>query len=621
MKDGFIKIALSSPRVTVGDVCANVREIEAVIREAAKQGAGLVVFPELCLTGATCADLFKQDALVASAKEGLCYLAGLTKDLSVAVAVGLPYANRGKVVNVAAVLCAGKVAGLVPCRTASGVFAPYALGTELVKIDGYEVPMGNLIFSVEGAPDISFGLEVGADANGAIPTQSYLAEAGANLVCTMGARPATVGSAQRNLCLQKMRSYAAKTALAFVGAGPTESVTDAVYSGERSVCSLGEELKSAEFLTTGITYADVDLGAVAYAKREDVCDDGAFTRVELDLCTGEVVLTDKVDRFPFIAASNEKAIKQAREALTIASRALARRIAHIGAKSLVLGISGGLDSTLAILVCARAADELNMDRKAIKALSMPGFGTSKKTRGNAEIISERLGTDFKEISIEGAVRRHFEDIGHDETVRDVTYENSQARERTQILMDYANKTGGIVVGTGDLSEVALGFATYNGDHMSMYGVNASVPKTMMRNIITVAAGDMADEVLKNALLDVVSTPVSPELLPTDGGKIAQITEDIVGPYELHDFFIYHVIMRGARPRKVLRLARQAFDGVYDDETIKKWLKKFLSRFFSQQFKRSCMPDGVKVTDVSLSPRGAWNMPSEASANVWLKEIE
>lgn len=620
MKDGFIKLVLASPEIKVGDVRANSAEIEKIIRAQNGRNTGLLVFPELSLTGATCGDLLKQSTLTTVAQAELVRLAGVTAEVGFPVVVGLPFAFRGKVFNAGAVLSAGQVQGIVPAKVGKGVFASFAYDTESVEIAGTEVPVGSLIFSAKDVPDFTFGIEVGADGEGVLPMSAYLVEAGANLVCSMTARPATVGSVRAGVEELRVRSAIAKCALARVGAGPTESVTDALYSGERTVCVAGEVIGTSELISSGVLECDVDLGAVAFLRRECEIADGAFARVELPVSVQDVELTTQVKKSPFVNSCEKTARRDALEVLEIQSSALARRMAHIGAKSLVIGISGGLDSTIALLVCAKAVDKLGLPRTAIKAVSMPGFGTSKKTRGNAEIVSERLGTDFSEISIEGAVRRHFEDIGHDENVHDVTYENSQARERTQILMDLANKTGGIVVGTGDLSEVALGFATYNGDHMSMYGVNASVPKTLIRKVISVYAEGETDVELARALFDVVATPVSPELLPTNEGEIAQITEDIVGPYELHDFFLYHLVERGAGPRKIFRLAQKAFDGEYDGVTIKKWLKRFLQRFFAQQFKRSCMPDGVQVTDVSLSPRGAWAMPSEASVSAWLEEL-
>ena len=620
MKDGFIKLALASPSVKVGDVAHNAQEISNLIRQADEQNVGLLVLPRLSLTGATCGDLFLRDTLLSAAADALGQLAKQTQGLNLAVAVGLPVKLHGRLYDVGAVLCDGKIAGIVPSGKADGVFLPWGADGEIVEICGQQVCCGNIVFEAQGCTDYTFGIEVGGDFCGAIPASARLALAGANLICTMCALPATVGGNLLNVDTLRVRSREQGTALAMVSAGPTESVTDVLYSGQRAACVLGEVIHN-DYLTTGISICDVDLGAVAFKRRDVQAQGSNALRVTLPIQCRDLRLSSEVNCNPFVPACEEQAVINVREALTIQSKALARRIQHIGARSLVIGISGGLDSTLAILVCARAVDELGMDRGAIKAISMPGFGTSKKTRGNAEIISERLGADFKEISIGAAVRRHFEDIGHDENVHDVTYENSQARERTQILMDVANKTGGIVVGTGDLSEVALGFATYNGDHMSMYGVNASVPKTLMRNIITVAARDADDQQLSRALLDVVATPVSPELLPTKGGQIAQITEDIVGPYELHDFFLYHLIERGAGARKIFRLASKAFEGVYDGDTIKKWLKRFISRFFAQQFKRNCMPDGVKVTDISLSPRGAWTMPSEASAALWLEELD
>ena len=620
MKDGFIKLALASPEVRVGDVRFNAEQIDRAITEADAKNAGILVLPELSLTGATCGDLFMSDTLVNGAKDALFELVKRTEGLGFPVVVGLPVALFGRLYNAGAVISDGAVVGIVPCTKASGVFSAWTEANTVVELNGVSVPCGRLVFCAREMPDFTFGVEVGADATGAIPASAYLATAGANLVCSIGARAATVGSAAQNVEVLSVRSHEQKGAIAFVGAGPTESVTDALYSGERAVCVLGEVVEKSA-LTTGMTTCDVDLGAVAYKRRGEAVVREGFTRVELSVRIKDVELTSEVNSSPFVAACDRQARQNAVEVLSIQSKALARRMAHIGAKSLVIGMSGGLDSTIALLVCAKAVDELGLPRSAVKAISMPGFGTSSKTRGNAEIISERLGTDFKEISIVSAVRQHFADIGHDESVRDVTYENSQARERTQILMDVANKTGGIVVGTGDLSEVALGFATYNGDHMSMYGVNGSVPKTLIRSVITEHARCLDDEVLAKALIDVVATPVSPELLPTKDGAIAQITEDIVGPYELHDFFLYHMIERGAGARKIMRLATKAFEGVYDTATIVKWLRRFITRFFAQQFKRSCMPDGVKVTEISLSPRGAWAMPSEASARLWLEEIE
>ncbi len=627
MHDGFIKVAAGSPRVSVADVESNASAIRDMIVRADEKGVNLLVLPELCLTGATCADLFTFDPLLTGAEKALCELAAFTKDKYPVVVVGLPCQVSGKLYNCAAVLYDGEILGIVPKKNVSGQrqFAPAFTGASLdANIGGEYIPVHpDLQFRCDGMYDFQFGIEISEDLMAPVPASYKLCMEGATLIANPSASFEIVGRKEyRRLMIQ---STAARLQCGYVSAnaGYTESTQDVVYSQHNLICEKDRILaENAPFGSDDLIISEIDVKKLTSERRKSA----GFSFADPDHCVyfnqpaRKTELTREIPCMPFIPAE-DKLNERAEEILRTQSHGLAKRVEHIHAKSMVVGISGGLDSCLALLVMARTMDLLGRDRKDIVAISMPGFGTTSRTRSNAEILCEQLGVTFREISIAAAVRQHFADIGHDEAVRDVTYENSQARERTQVIMDLANEVNGLVVGTGDLSELALGWATYNGDHMSMYGVNGSIPKTLVRHLVRYEAS-RSNPKLASVLIDILDTPVSPELLPAnESGEIQQKTEDLVGPYELHDFFLFYALRYGFAPSKIYRMAQYAFDGAYSNEVILKWLRTFFRRFFMQQFKRSCLPDGPKVGTVSVSPRGDWNMPSDAVSALWLKEID
>ena len=634
MKDGFIKVATGTPQVFVADVAANTESIKEIILKADTKKVNLLVLPELCITGYTCGDLFFNDALISAAKVALLELAEFTKNKYPIVVVGLPIAYSSKLYNCAAVLLDGSILGLVPktyipSHTATNESRYFDSaenlpeGAFIVLNSEYGTDMRNdLIFSDEAFEDFTFAVEICEDLFAPNPVSQKLCLGGANIIVNPAACNHTAGKADYCRSLVKEASQRLNCGYVLASSGSGESTTDTVFSGFSVIAENGEIIaENKPFCNNDLTVSEIDVKMLSSERRKN----SSFLQ-KSEPCINyfnqeinETELTRIIPQNPFLPDTTNKN-SRLEEMLQIQSHGLARRIKHTYAKKAVIGISGGLDSTLALLVAVRAMKLLQRPATDILAITMPCFGTTSRTRSNSEILCMELGVDFKEINIASSVKQHFKDIEQSDSVYDATYENAQARERTQVLMDTANKENGLVIGTGDLSELALGWATYNGDHMSMYGVNAGVPKTLIRHIVNYEAQNSCDQ-LKNVLLDILDTPVSPELLPADtNGDIAQKTEDLVGPYELHDFFIYYMLKYGFAPEKIYRLACLAFAEDYDKETVLKWLKIFTRRFFTQQFKRSCLPDGPKVCDISLSPRGDWQMPSDAVCNLWLNKL-
>ena len=627
MKDGFLRTACATPQIKVADCSFNAQQIITMAETAVNNGASLVVFPELCITGYTCSDLFLQKTLILSAEKALGDIAEKTASLDALILVGLPVRKGAALYNCAAVLSKGKILGLVPKRNIPNYSEFYELRhftacTEKIEttICGQHTEINpNVIFACRTMPEFKLGIEICEDVWTPEPPSGKLALAGATVIANLSASDEVIGKADYRRMLIKSQSARLISAYLYTSAGMGESTTDMVFSGHNIICENGSMLAESKRFTTGIIYADVDLQKMESERLRSntYVGNNDLPFVEFDIDIKELNLNRKFSKTPFVPQSKTNLDERCEEILTIQATGLATRLNHTHAKTAVIGLSGGLDSTLALIVAVHAFDMLGLDRKNIIAVTMPCFGTTKRTKSNAEILAESYGVSFKDINISKAVTQHFEDIGQDINTLDVTFENGQARERTQVLMDIANKTGGFVIGTGDLSELALGWATYNGDHMSMYAVNASIPKTLVRHLTAFEAEHSEGE-LKNVLLDILATPVSPELLPPKDGEISQKTEDLVGPYELHDFYLYYFVRLGFTPRKIFRLAKLAFNGEYDDATIEKWLKTFIRRFFAQQFKRSCLPDGPKVGTVTLSPRGDWRMPSDASSSEWLE---
>lgn len=635
MKDGFIKVAAVTPQVRVADVAYHVQQIKEAMEQSAKAGVMITVFPELCLTGYSCHDLFYQRTLLQQAKSGLLSLAKKTETLPGIYFVGLPWEWQGKLYNVAAALHGGKVLGLVP-KTYLPTYAEFYEGRQftcgmqqvvMANLPGQKeaIPFGtNQLFACREIPELVIASELCEDLWTPCPPSGAHCMHGATVIANLSASDEVTGKNAYRRSLVANTSARLYCAYLYACAGEGESTQDVVYSGHNLLAENGSILAESELFATGMITTEIDVYAIASKRHmmstyESKPDDTYYVS-EFSLPQVETSLTRFIDKAPFVPSDEATLRKRCEEILDIQSIGLKKRLAHTGAKTAVIGISGGLDSTLALLVTVRAFDMLKLSRAGIIAVTMPGFGTTDRTYQNAVSMIKSLGVTFREVSIKKAVQVHFQDIGQDAHCHDVTYENGQARERTQILMDIANKEGGMVIGTGDMSELALGWATYNGDHMSMYGVNASVPKTLVRYLVRYYAMYLADEKLSKVLYDVLDTPVSPELLPPKDGVIAQKTEELVGPYELHDFFLYHLMRYGSEPTKVFRMAKYAFAGEYDDATILKWMHTFYRRFFTQQFKRSCLPDGPKVGTVSLSPRGDLRMPSDACANLWLEQI-
>ena len=634
MRQGFIKVAALTPKVTVADTQANRKEICRLMDEAEAKGAKILVFPELCITGYTCGDLFYQQVLLREAKKELLAIAKYTQCKDYLAFVGLPLEYNGKLYNVAAAVTQGKVLGLVPKTHIPNYnefyerrhFAPGMKQPVPVALDeDTVVPMGTrVLFQCRQMPELKIGAEICEDVWAPNPPGVEHALAGATLLVNLSASDETTGKDMYRKSLVTGQSGRLICGYVYCSAGDGESTQDVVYSGHNLIAENGTLLAESRRFCNESIYTELDMIRLNEERRRMstfMTSDESYINVEFSLKEEKTELTRFVDPAPFVPGNKADREKRCEEIFMIQAMGLKKRLEHTHAATAVVGISGGLDSTLALLVMVKAFDLIGKDHKDIVAVTMPGFGTTDRTYDNAVSLIKSLGATFREVSIVDSVRVHFKDIGQDEAVHDVTYENGQARERTQILMDIANKSGGMVIGTGDMSELALGWATYNGDHMSMYGVNASVPKTLVRHLVCYYADTCADETLQKVLYDVLDTPVSPELLPPEDGKISQKTEDIVGPYELHDFFLYYILRFGCTPKKIYRLANYAFAGTYDTETIQKWLKTFYRRFFSQQFKRSCLPDGPKVGTVAVSPRGDLRLPSDASARVWMEELE
>ena len=639
MRHGFIKTAAVTPKVQVADPEANAQEIIRLAAEAAGNGAKLIVFPELCITGYTCGDLFLQELLLKRAKEELFRIIRETAQLDALIFAGLPWEKDGKLYNVAAAFQGGRLLGLVPktCLPNYGEFYElrhFARGNkeaddvwvDLGDGEGDYIPFGTkLLFTCESLPGLAVAAEICEDVWVPDPPSIRHALAGATVIVNCSASDETTGKDGYREALISGQSARLVSGYIYANAGEGESSQDLVFGGHNLIAENGKILsRSARFKNETI-YADLDIERIVGERRRMTTffskSDEVYTEIGFRLKREDTRLERLIDPAPFVPDDSQDRQRRCEEIFAIQYMGLKKRLEHTHCRTAVVGISGGLDSTLALLVTVRAFDSLGLPREGILGVTMPCFGTTDRTYHNACDLVKRLGATLREVDIKEAVSTHFRDIGHDPERHDVTYENSQARERTQVLMDLANQSGGLVIGTGDMSELALGWATYNGDHMSMYGVNAGVPKTLVRHLVRYCADTCGDKELAAVLLDVLDTPVSPELLPPKDGVIAQKTEDLVGPYELHDFYLYYVLRFGFSPSKIYRLARRAFEGVYGDETILKWLKTFYRRFFSQQFKRSCLPDGPKVGSVAVSPRGDLRMPSDASASIWLKELE
>ena len=634
MRDGFIKAAASTPEIRVADVDHNKKLICEGVDQAWKEGIQLLVYPELCLTGYTCGDLFWQEELLEKARQGLSEIVMHSLGKKMLIFVGLPWEMNGKLYNVAAAVSDGELLGLVPKRYLPAYsefyeernFTPGKEEITRVMVDGKEIPFGSrILFSCPEVRGLSVAAELCEDLWTPEPPSIGHAMAGATVIVNLSASDETTGKSIYRRNLISGQSARLLCGYVYASAGEGESTTDLVFGGHNVIAENGVILAESRLFENSTIVTELDIQRLRADRRKQttfsVKGKETYEEVFFHLEEKETGLTRFVDPAPFVPSDEHRMEQRCEEIFHIQAMGLKKRLKHTGCRNVTVGISGGLDSTLALLVTAKAFDLLGMDRDSITAVTMPCFGTTDRTYQNACELTRRLGAALKEVDIKKAVRQHFEDIGHSEEDHDVTYENCQARERTQVLMDIANQSGGMVIGTGDMSELALGWATYNGDHMSMYGVNASVPKTLVRHLVRYYADTCEDERLKAVLLDILDTPVSPELLPPKDGKIAQKTEDLVGPYELHDFFLYYILRFGFRPAKIYRLALTAFAGVYEKEVILKWLKIFYRRFFSQQFKRSCLPDGPKVGTVAVSPRGDLRMPSDASAAIWLAELE
>lgn len=634
MKDGFIRVEAATPDIQVADCDFNEKNIIKLIDRAYGNHVKVLALPELCITGYTCGDLFLQDTLLSAAKASLGRIAAHTAGMGILVFVGLPLMYNGKLYNVAAAVSGGRVIGLVPKKNIPNYSEFYEMrhftpGFETcvdVDFEGYSVPLGcRLLLRCVNMDNFVVAAEICEDVWAPCPPSIAHAMAGATVIVNCSASDETTGKDEYRRSLISGQSARLICGYVYANAGEGESTQDLVFGGQNIICENGNVLGETGRFANGSAVADMDLGRLASERRRmttyPVAFRGDYRVVYFKTETEDIILTRKYDRAPFVPLDQKNRRKRCEEILSIQSMGLKKRLAHTGCRNAVIGISGGLDSTLALLVTVRAFDSLGIPRENITAVTMPCFGTTDRTYQNAVKLTKSLGASLYEVDIKEAVLIHFRDIGQDEGLHDVTYENGQARERTQILMDMANKVNGMVIGTGDMSELALGWATYNGDHMSMYGVNCSVPKTLVRHLVKYYADTCGEQRLSAILEDVLDTPVSPELLPPDQGQISQKTEDLVGPYELHDFFLYYILRFGYMPHKVFRLAENAFMGEYDREIILHWLKVFYKRFFAQQFKRSCLPDGPKVGSVAVSPRGDLRMPSDACRALWMKDLE
>jgi len=640
---GYIRVSACCPALKVADVDTNIKNINELIASAVEHGSQVALFPELSVTGYTCGDLFRQTILLDKAENGLHEIAAYTSGKNIVVVVGCPLRHNNELYNCAVVCNDGKIICAIPkihipnyneFYEKRWFSSGFAINSREIMIGENKYPFGkNFLLDISGT---SATVEICEDLWVPIPPSSLAALNGATLVLNLSATDELTGKHDYLINLIKNHSARCRAAYVYASAGIGESSTDLVFSGNAVIAEDGMILAQSDRFANSslIETADIDIEKLKADRRiynsfsdnkKIIESDSCYEVIECSLSVkkdyGEKLMRF-VDKLPFVPSDNDSLKKNCEEITSIQVAGLIQRLRSTGCKKLVIGISGGLDSTLALLIAVKAFDSLGFDHKGIIGITMPGFGTTGRTHNNAVELMKQLAVTSIEIPISKAVTQHFADIGHDSDKHDATYENSQARERTQILMDYANKTGGMVLGTGDLSELALGWCTYNGDHMSMYGVNASIPKTLVRYLVKWFAATTDNEELKNALSDVIATPISPELIPADNnGNITQKTEDIVGPYQLHDFFIYHTLRNGFSPGKIFLLAKTAFSADYDESTIKHWLKIFYRRFFNQQFKRSCMPDGPKVGSVCLSPRGDWRMPSDASSSIWLKEVD
>ncbi|OCR30777.1 NAD(+) synthase [Bacteroides fragilis] len=638
MNYGFVKVAAAVPRVKVADCKFNSERLEGLITIAEGKGVQILTFPEMCITGYTCGDLFAQQLLLEQAEMALIQILNSTRQLDIISILGMPVVVNSTVINAAVVIQKGKILGVVPKTYLPNYKEFYEqrwftsalqVSENSVRLCGQIVPMGNnLLFETA---ETTFGIEICEDLWATVPPSSSLTLQGAEIIFNLSADDEGIGKHNYLCSLISQQSARCISGYVFSSSGFGESTTDVVFAGNGLIYENGYLLARSErfCLEEQLIINEIDVECIRAERRVNTtfaankanCPGKEAIRISTEFVNSkDLNLTRTFNPHPFVPQGSELN-SRCEEIFSIQIAGLAQRLLHTGAKTAVIGISGGLDSTLALLVCVKTFDKLGLSRKDILGITMPGFGTTDRTYHNAIDLMNSLGVSIREISIREACIQHFKDIGHDLNIHDVTYENSQARERTQILMDIANQTWGMVIGTGDLSELALGWATYNGDHMSMYGVNAGIPKTLVKHLVQWVAENGMDEASKATLLDIVDTPISPELIPADeNGEIKQKTEDLVGPYELHDFFLYYFLRFGFRPSKIYFLAQTAFSGVYDDETIKKWLQTFFRRFFNQQFKRSCLPDGPKVGSISISPRGDWRMPSDASSAAWLKEI-
>ena len=630
---GYVKVGAYTPLVKVADVKGNVEEIKKGIDEANLKNVKVLVFPELCITSYTCGDLFFQEALLSSAISGLIDIVNYSTDKDMLIFVGLPIRKDGALYNACAVICNGKLLAITPKSNITNFndfyerryFKGFDGENTQININGKVYPFGtNIIYQESSMQNFTVCAEICEDLMSSVSPSVSHAKAGAFIGVNLSSINETVGKSETvsNLVV----AHTLKNTMGYVMAnsGFGESTTDLVFAGHNVIVENGKILTESKLFSSGLLVSDIDVDYLAFERSKTSnflsCENNNYTKINFELNNLSCEIDRQYSKTPFIPSDKVEISKKCELVLNLQAHALAQRVKHINAKSIVLGISGGLDSTLAILVAVRAMKILKRDTKDILAITMPCFGTTSRTKNNAEVLCKTLNVSFKEINIKEAVKVHFSDISHDINTLDITYENSQARERTQVLMDIANQMNGIVLGTGDLSELALGWATYNGDHMSMYGVNSSLPKTLIRYVVDYEANN-SSKLLKDTLKDILDTPVSPELIPANGEDISQKTEDIVGPYLLHDFYLYYAIKMGFKPSKIYYIAKRTFKGVFDNETLYKWLKNFYNRFFNQQFKRSCMPDGVKVDEISLSPRGGFSMPSDAIKTEWIIDLD
>lgn len=636
MKDGFIKVAAATPKVKVADIDYNTKSIITVLESAFVQGVKCLVFPELCITAYTCQDLFFQRALLDASAEALFKIADASRDKKILFTVGLPIQKDGSIYNCAAVIFDGEILGIIPKTSLPNYnefyearhFSPAPCKNSVIRLRAKDYPFGkNLIFCCEQMPEFKFAAEICEDLWAPCPQSNRHALAGATVIGNLSASDEVIEKDKYRLSLVSNQSARLICGYIYSSAGDGESTQDMVFSGHNIIAENGSVLKQSALFKNELTVSELDMQKLASERAKMstyyTSQYSEYEYIYFSMPMQKTSLTRFYSKTPFIPLNEKERNYRCNLILQMQAQGLKKRIEHTNSKTLVIGMSGGLDSSLAMLVCIMALDLLERPHSDIIAVTMPCFGTTKRTRSNAELLCQSLGVTFKEVDITASVRQHFKDIGHDENNHDVVYENGQARERTKVLMDIANGTGGLVIGTGDLSELALGWATYNGDHMSMYGINASVPKTLVRHIVKYYADTCGYQPLSKVLYDILDTPVSPELLPTDekGEEISQKTEDLVGPYELHDFYLYYAIRFAFKPSKVKRLALYAFKNEYSQDEITKWLYTFYRRFFTQQFKRSCLPDGAKIGTVTLSPRGDWRMPSDAVWNVWKKDLE